>query len=70
MPTINITISTAQSTRIASALGEVRRLGRPATRAEIKQALIDHLKQVVVGVEHRAQVRAARKSLPDLGDIS
>ena len=53
MPDITITITTAQTQRIQDAFTVALELGAPATQADIKNYLIDHMKNVVMASERR-----------------
>ena len=58
MPTLTINTTTTQATRIAVAYGSKLGLNRNATAAEIKQAVISEIRQVVRSYEHRIQAEA------------
>ena len=54
MPTMTITTTGPQATRVVSAFGLQLNLGRDATAAEVKQATIQFLKGVVFAQEAKA----------------
>lgn len=58
MPSFELTVSSAQATRIAAAFGRYWTLGRPATSAEVKEYLVRQLRGVVRQQE-RGQAEAA-----------
>jgi len=58
MPTLTINTTAAQATRVASAFGKRLNLGRDATNAEVKQQVIEFLKDAVWDQEHRDAVEA------------
>lgn len=58
MPTLSITTTTEQAVRVAEAYGARLNLGRDATGPEIKQAVIDHIKSVVLSHENRKKIAA------------
>lgn len=63
MPTMSITTTAPQASRVAAAFGNKLGLGRNATEAEIKAATIDFLRAVTLNYEYE-QARAAISSTP------
>ncbi len=59
MATISITTTAAQDARISTAFGSYLRLGRNATGAEVKGALITLVKQVVQDYENNEATATA-----------
>lgn len=59
MATITITTPAEQDQRILNAFGVDMNLGRAATGAEVKQALVRFMKEVVRRVETQAALAAA-----------
>ena len=68
MPTITLTVSAAQATRITTALGRDLGLNRPATASEVKDWLISQVRHMVE-VQER-QVEARKITVGNLGDIT
>ena len=58
MPSLTVTLTTAQAQRVATAFGRYWNLGRDATAAEVKEYLIRQLKGVVAQQERGAQEAA------------
>lgn len=58
MPSITITTTTDQAARLSPAYGDKLNLGRDATQAEVKDALIAEMKSVVRAYEAK-QAHAA-----------
>ena len=53
MATVTITTTAPQDTRLAPAFGDLLRLGRNATTAEVKAWLVDQLRNTVQAYEDR-----------------
>lgn len=68
MPTISLTLTTEQATRIADALGRYLNLGRAATLAEAKDFLSGTLRGMVR--QYERAVEEAKVVLTDLGTIT
>lgn len=58
---ITITVTAQQATRISSAVGNRFALGRNATEVEVKQFILNYLKQMVV--EQERQVALANVNI-------
>ena len=58
MGTLTITTTAPQDARIVDAFGKYLNLGRDATGAEVKQTVINMLKQVVFDQERQTAVEA------------
>lgn len=59
MATLTITTTTEQDARIVVAFGQRLGLGRNATGPEVKAAIINYVKSVVLDYEQRAAANAA-----------
>jgi len=58
MPTLTITTTAAQATRIAAAIGKDMKLGRDATAEECRQYVVALLRAVVLARERDAAINA------------
>jgi hypothetical protein len=56
MPTLTITTTAPQASRVASAFGKRLNLGRDATNAEVKDEIIKFVRSVVIGEENREAI--------------
>ena len=56
MATLTITTSAEQAARVAEAFGVILNLGRDATGPEIKQAVVNYIKSVVISYENRKAI--------------
>lgn len=56
MATMTITTTTEQAARVATAFGALLHLGRDATAAEVKQAVIAYMRAVVLQYENRQAI--------------
>ena len=65
MPTITITVDTAQAQRLAHAFGRAYGLQRDATAPEVKQFVINYMKGIMLDQES-AEARAALAPPADL----
>lgn len=57
MPTLTIQTNAEQAARVAEAYGVLLGLGRDATGPEIKRAVIDYMKSVVISYENRKAIQ-------------
>lgn len=69
MPTVSLTVTTDQASRISRALGVAQGLGRDATLGEVKVYLIDTLRVLVKSVEEQIAIQQI-PPVPDLGTLS
>ena len=65
MPTLSITTTTSEATRMQVALGKAQSLGRNATAAEVKAFWITQMKLFVLGVERREAKESYEANLTD-----
>ena len=63
MATLTITTTGAQDARIIAAFGSRLGLGRNATGAEVKAAVIQYVRECVQGYEQNAAMIAARDAV-------
>lgn len=66
MASLTITVPDPQVPRVQAALGEVMLLGRDATSDEVRQFIVDNLKQVVRSVETQDAEETARATVVDI----
>jgi hypothetical protein len=59
MPTVTIDLTGPQAARVADAYGDKLGLGVPVNMAQFKAHLIEEIKGVVRGYEHRVAINAA-----------
>lgn len=70
MADITITIPDDQVQRVRDAFTEMLQLDQPATVADVRQYIIDDLKQKVRSAERRAAARAAQDADGPAPDIT
>lgn len=64
MVTLTIDLTAAQAQRVSTAIGKVLSLGRDATAAEIRQWLVDRLKDVVLKQEKKDRLDSVETLQP------
>lgn len=62
MATLTITTTAAQDARIAAAFGSQLNLGRDATGAEVRAAIIAYVRNTVLAYEQTQAVRTATQT--------
>lgn len=70
MASITLTVPAAAVPRIQAAIGFYQDYGRDATTAEIKDAIIQNIKQIVKSYETQAAHSAAQATIVPLEDIT
>lgn len=65
MPTLSITFTPEQAQRVADAFGYALGLGTAATEADVKQYIINDLKQIIRNAEKRIAIDQIA-ALPDV----
>lgn len=70
MASITLNVPAGSTARIMEAVGYHMNLGQPATAAEVKQFIIQHLKNAVIRYDLDQAELAAQASLNKIEDIT